>query len=130
MLKVAALVAQASVALGACAAAPPPYEPSPMLGRYEARGQEPGWLAEMDPARGLALTLDYGERRLTTPPPAVEADGPGRTAYVAVAGQTPVRLVAVERPCADVMSGRRYPHTVELQVGERRYDGCGGPVTE
>jgi uncharacterized membrane protein len=121
----------ACAALAGCAAAPvppPDLAPAPP-GRFEARGQEPGWAAELDPSQGLTLTLDYGERRLAAPPPRVDL-APGRTVYSTRSGSIPVRMVVEHRPCADAMSGRPYPATVTLTVADRSYRGCGGPAPE
>jgi uncharacterized membrane protein len=124
-LRWTALGALCAAGLAACAPPPPAPAPSSPLPAFEARGQEPGWLAQLSPA-GLSLTLDYGERRLTTPPPSV-APSPGGRDYTSASSAGPVRMTVLDRPCADVMSGQPYPATVTLVVADRTYEGCGGP---
>jgi uncharacterized membrane protein len=126
-LRWTALGALCAAGLAACAPPPPAPAPAPSspLPAFEARGQEPGWLAQLSPA-GLSLTLDYGERRLTTPPPAATSTA-GGTVYASVSAAGPVRMTVLDRPCADAMSGQPYPATVTLVVADRTYEGCGGP---
>jgi len=100
-----------------------------------ALGQEPGWIAEVDPDRFLHLELDYGQRRILLPAPS-RRSAPGDTAGAtgADAGTVVFRsrtdthdatLRFIPEPCADPMSGQRSSHTVRLEVDGEVYEGCG-----
>ena len=89
-----------------------------------ALGQEPGWYAEVDEGGTMVIVWDYMERRLSTPSPAPRREA-GRTTYETATDSGRVTLVFHDRPCSDAMSGRPFPLTVELRIGDRRLDGCG-----
>lgn len=101
--------------------APPPPEP-----RFSARGQEPGWLAVVEPGKTISLSLDYGERNAVTGPASLARE-PGRMIWTVTSQLGPVRLEAAERTCVDVMNGEAYPALVTLTVADRTYVGCGAP---
>lgn len=93
-----------------------------------AVGNEPGWSLELGPERS-SLVLAYGERRLefVTPVPRLE---PGSTAvvYSAPADGDEVAIRIAAEPCADPMSGERFPARLEVSAGEERLEGCGRPL--
>lgn len=89
-----------------------------------ALGQEPGWILEIDRDGDLVLDYDYGRHRLgvPTPAPAPAADG---SAYRAATDRGPLEVQIQDTPCRDIMSGARFPLTVEVRLGERLLRGCG-----
>jgi putative lipoprotein len=88
-------------------------------------GQEPGWYVEAVPGGVLTVALDYGERVLTAPTPAV-TQLQGARGYQAEDVDGRLLLVLVEPiVCFDIMSGEVYPETVTVAVGDDRYRGCG-----
>ncbi len=91
---------------------------------FRGVGQEPGWTVEIAPERSMRAVLDYGERTVSTGPPAGTREG-ARTVYTAREGSTDLRVVLVETPCADAMSGERMTHRVTLHVDGRELQGCG-----
>ncbi|MFZ5657949.1 MAG: YbaY family lipoprotein [Pseudomonadota bacterium] len=93
---------------------------------FRAVGNEPDWFVEVDqgPTPHLRASLDYGERELDL---IAKATASG---FAARAGAEDVRLVIERRTCVDGMSGQRFEATATLQVGTRRYAGCGGWLGE
>lgn len=93
-----------------------------------AVGNEPGW--RLDIANGrLSLLADYGETRVSAAlPPAVAV--PGGRRYELADRSPAVAVHLLDALCRDTMTGMPRPHRVELLLGGRRLDGCGGdPVT-
>lgn len=106
--------------------APTPWEVSRLLGYdFRAIGQEPGWVVEVDLDHRMHVLADYGEIEFYTPPPDVRSDDEGVTIYRAEAGGRHVTLSIRETPCADAMSGERFPTTAVLTLEEAVYHGCG-----
>ena len=92
---------------------------------FRGLGTEPGWQVEVQggDAPALHAQLDYGERRLdvvAARPLADEAGYAGTTADGAV-----VTLRIAKGACSDGMSDQTYPASVQLQVDDRHYQGCG-----
>lgn len=95
-----------------------------------AIGQEPGWLLEIRANRKLDLLLDYGDTHIVTPIATMEIDFTrGVTTYRIQPPTSPLRLTvhAANKACYDPMSGEGFSVTVtiDLNDGERLYNGCG-----
>lgn len=93
--------------------------------RFHARGNEPGWTADVDAgAQGrpvLRVEVDYGERRFEVATPAQGADGwTGKAA-----DGTDIKLSFQRGACEDDMSGEPFEARAMLAVGTRQYHGCG-----
>lgn len=105
-----------------------------------ALGQEPGWIAEVDPDRFLSLELDYGERRILLPAPtttraASDTGEPNRSradtlVYRSRTDVHDATLRFAVESCADPMSGQRSSHTVRLEIDGDVYRGCGRILLE
>lgn len=94
--------------------------------RWTAQGNEPGWRAVVEADR-LSLGLDYGESRLDLRLPAPEiAAGAYRYAFPRLGLELTVR----EKLCQDDMSGRLYPHEVEVGTATGMLRGCGGDTMD
>lgn len=109
--------------LAACYPAPPPappITPNPPGGIYHAVGTEPFWDLTIDP-RQMIFTDRGTNLRVAQPTPPVIVDIAGEI-Y-----QTPrLHVNIVHSPCSDGMSDRVYPDKVQVDVGGRRFNGCGG----
>jgi putative lipoprotein len=93
---------------------------------FRAVGQEPGWLLEIDDGKQIMMLADYGEKRIVTPAPVPEFDQKtGRKSYRVQTQDHRLTIVITNEPCADVMSGERYPATVVVTLDGREYRGCG-----
>lgn len=93
---------------------------------FRAVGNEPGWFVEVDPGEAprLRATLDYGQRR-------IEADaGSVASGFVAKVDAGTLRLDIARGECTDGMSGHRFEARATLTLGERRYEGCGGWLSD
>jgi heat shock protein HslJ len=95
---------------------------------FRARGNEPGWLLDIDRGEMTLISL-YGAKRLVAPTPA-----PHRTAaftrYVAKADSTDFTVTVFDRLCRDTMTGMPHPNAVEVLLDGRKLTGCGGdPVS-
>ena len=90
--------------------------------RARAAGNEPGWLLEVSPDGEMHALLDYGEREHIFEAGSSES-GAGGMRIVSADGRATAEFVA--EPCADSMSGQRFPMRVTLGVGDDRYSGCG-----
>jgi heat shock protein HslJ len=105
----------ASAITAACAA-----EPS----SFRASGNEPGWSLQKN-AEGITFhTLD-GKSAVVSPLPEVQKHD-GIEVYLSTSADGPVLLVIADRICVDTMSGMPHPNVVLVQVGGRKYSGCGG----
>lgn len=92
---------------------------------YIASGNEPGWQLQISGDR-LSLSLDYGERHLAGPLPAMDAQaGNGRRYRGELEGHA-LQLDIRPGPCQDDMTGMPRPDTVRLQLDQRQLHGCGG----
>ena len=90
---------------------------------FRAVGQEPGWLLTISDS--LRLQWDYNERRLAVATPSTQTSG-GERKLEFVHQDTAFTIRIAGKPCADAMSGHRYPATVTLNIGARVLNGCGG----
>ena len=93
---------------------------------FRAVGQEPGWLLEIGAERRIRLVTDYGaeERILPMPAPVVDSVT-WTTTYRVVAPDVDLTIDIRDEPCADTMSGERFPATVIVVLNRMRYSGCG-----
>ncbi|HSJ31704.1 MAG TPA: hypothetical protein VK933_09725 [Longimicrobiales bacterium] len=93
---------------------------------FRAVGQEPGWLLEMGAEGNIRLVTDYGaeERILPMPAPVVDSVT-WTTTYRVVAPDVDLTIDIRDEPCADTMSGERFPATVTVVLNRMRYSGCG-----
>ena len=100
---------------------------STLTGEFRAIGNEPGWMLGITDSV-TTLRWDYDERRASAPTPPAEAIPGGRR--FAVQGGTPFTVAVRDTLCADGMSGRQFPARVQVTIGERTLDGCGGEPAE
>lgn len=98
----------------------PPAAGDPASERYEARGQEPGWLLVIHDGR-IDYTGDYGEKKISVPRPDPRPSFNGRR-YVTPRITVDITYVR----CNDGMSGRGYEHQVTVAADGRTVKGCGG----
>jgi uncharacterized membrane protein len=97
-----------------------PTPADPAMERYEARGNEPGWLVRIARNR-IDYTGSYGEKKISLARPEPRPSINGRR-Y-----QTPeLTLDITYMRCNDDMSGRGYEHQVMLTVDGQTLRGCGG----
>lgn len=124
LTQVAALVALAG--LIACAsnqASEGPAAGGPGPG-YRAAGNEPFWLLRFGETTMDFTNLgDPDTVSVTRPPAEGLADG---WRFSATSGGQPFTVRVEDLRCNDSMSGRPFPHTVEVNVNGRTYTGCGG----
>ncbi|KAA0013161.1 C-type lysozyme, inhibitor [Billgrantia pellis] len=94
---------------------------------FHARGNEPGWVANLaHDAPRLTLLLDYGERELTLPYRVTGMDNAsGRVILASAQSDQPFELRLEARACFDDMSGEPFPARVTLTIDGRTYRGCG-----
>lgn len=97
--------------------------PPPTHTIFRALGQEPGWVITIDDS--LVVRWDYDEHRVTVPVPQAQLED-GVTRYAFTHDGTQFTIVVRDTTCGDTMSDRDYPSTVELTIGERKLNGCGG----
>ncbi len=90
-----------------------------------AVGQEPGWLLEIIPGKQMLLATDYGQKTVHTPVPSPKADTDGWIRYHAVTEAHDLEVRVREQPCADSMSGERFPLTVRVTLDGGELPGCG-----
>jgi len=92
---------------------------------FRGLGTEPFWSLEVDggEAPEMRLDLDMGERRLLVAGAAPLDEGEGWSGSADDGSAVTLRVTRGD--CSDGMSDMTYPATVELQVGEEAYRGCG-----
>ncbi len=120
------LSVSALAGLIACASNRAPELPpagSPDAG-YRAAGNEPFWLLRFGETTMEFTSLgDQDTVSVTRPPAQGIADG---WRFSATSSGRPFTVLVEDRGCNDSMSGRPFPHTVEVDVNGRSYTGCGG----
>lgn len=96
---------------------------------FRAVGNEPGWHLEITRGERMRLVTDYGalEVSVPTPEPVVDPDS-SRAIYDGFASSRPLRVVLEAKPCADTMSGERFPTSVVVSLGDEAWRGCGRPL--
>lgn len=94
---------------------------------FRAAGNEPGWTITVDghtPTR-LHAQLDYGERDFT-----IAVSGADGSWHGQAPNGSALQVQATRSPCEDDMSGASFEATVNVQVGDRQYRGCGAWLTD
>ena len=95
---------------------------------FRATGNEPFWSLELTDQR-FDLNTDLGETRINVALTEQELLEDGRR-YRNLIEDGDLVVSIFDRPCVDSMSGMPHPATVEIQLDDRRLDGCGGdPAT-
>lgn len=92
---------------------------------YVGTGNEPGWRVDIG-SEQLAISLDYGDRRLAGPVPAVEELADGSRSYQTELDGHAIQVNIQPGPCQDDMSGLFRPDHMQLQVDDRQLRGCAG----
>lgn len=103
-----------------------PWERARAAGvQLRAVGQEPGWSLELTEGTSVVLVTDYGRRReaflnieRTTGPL-------GAVSYRAQRNGVSISVTVSRTPCADNMSGERFPYTVTVERAGEQLRGCG-----
>jgi len=90
---------------------------------FRAVGNEPGWMLSITDSLTV-LQWDYGERKASAATPPAQSIPNGRR--YAVAGDSAFTVTVRDTLCADGMSGRQFPSRVQVSIGSRTLDGCGG----
>jgi len=103
-----------------------PWDEARLLGvEFRAIGQEPGWVLDLDQGHSMDYSGDYGATRIIVPAPEPARDTAGAVTYQAQSEGRAVEVVIRQAPCADVMSGEEFTHTVTVRVDRREVTGCG-----
>lgn len=91
---------------------------------FRAVGNEPGWHLEVQLGRQLLFVADYGMQRILLENPVEEVEGSFRR-YLAGKGLQALVAEVLDEPCADTMSGDRYPNRVRVLFKDKLFEGCG-----
>lgn len=92
---------------------------------FRAVGSEPGWHLEFRELSRIVLVADYGTSRVEVPlPEPTENTGTGTTRWDA--GELVIEVT--NSPCADTMSGEKFPSRVIVHWQGRTLRGCGRPL--
>lgn len=87
--------------------------------RFTANGNEPGWSLDLDKKKISFHTMNGDSVQTTLPPARPDTD----TLKVYT---TPGITVSIRNTmCADDMSGLMRPNTVQVQIKDKSYHGCG-----
>jgi heat shock protein HslJ len=119
-MKIIALPLALTLMLAGCAATPPPIANQPAA--YMALGTEPFWNLEITPERLNFRGVDI---------PVILIRNPGERRRGATRRYQTARLTISIRneTCSDGMSENSYSDSVEVVADGRRFQGCGGSVT-
>ncbi len=90
---------------------------------FRALGNEPGWILVITDSI-TTLEWDYGEQKTRVTTTAAQTM-PGGRRY-SFAGATTFSVIVRDTLCADGMSGREFSARVQVTIGTRTLDGCGG----
>lgn len=104
-----------------------PFEKAKLAGAdFRGLGNEPGWELVIWWDR-MRLNYDYGEAQVEVPlagEPEAAADGKGSW-YRGEAGGKVLEVLLQLGPCQDSMSGDEFETRVSVDLGGRRFEGCG-----
>ena len=93
-------------------------------GGFEGRGNEPGWSIRKSDV-GITFSMIDGRVVTITPlPPVQSIDGGER--YRSVSEGRPFTLSIADKTCTDTMSGMPFPKSVTVEIGAKKFFGCGG----
>lgn len=87
--------------------------------RFTANGNEPGWELDIDNRKIYFHTMNGDSLQATLPPPHPNSD------TLKVYTTPKITLSIRNTVCSDDMSGIMRPNTVQVQVKEKTYQGCG-----
>ena len=95
---------------------------------FRGLGQEPGWLVDIHSDDRIVVEADYGQRVVQFPD-STRTRHDNVTTFTAEHDGISLILRILEEPCSDVMSGFRFPATVEVELDDQMLTGCGRPLT-
>lgn len=90
-----------------------------------ARGNEPGWILDLNQG-SVEFEYDYGEQTLSAGAPQFAEIENGARFTVP---DEDLRVMVTRERCT-AASGMPHPYTVEVRLGERSFQGCGGETRE
>lgn len=93
---------------------------------FRATGNEPGWHLELRVGGQSIFVGDYGNLwvEFATPEPVIHRQE-RVTTYLAPTDEALVKTIIEGRSCTDSMSGEQFEASVTVEVGGKRYRGCG-----
>ena len=95
---------------------------------FRATGNEPGWLIEIGP-KEILLETNYGADNYRFPLTTPDEDQPNRiTTYRSEAHGRALKLRLIGIRCQDTMSDDVFATSVEFELDEKAYRGCGQPL--
>jgi uncharacterized membrane protein len=97
---------------------------------FRAVGQEPGWVVEIGRERLIVLANYAADTIVADVPRPVIDSLTWTTTYRVRTDTDDVRVDIRDEPCADTMSGERFPATVSLVLNGTTYHGCGRTLDE
>src|SRR5690606_11420294 len=110
----------------ACESGPAPEVDAPAdpaQAGYRAQGNEPFWSLVLEQATMSFSQLGVDDTVRAERPAAERLEDGWR--FAATASGEPFLVRIEDRRCSDSMSGRPFPHTIEVTVGDQVFTGCG-----
>jgi len=111
----------------ACESGPAPEVDAPAdpaQAGYRAQGNEPFWSLVLEQATMSFSQLGVDDTVRAERPAAERLEDGWR--FAATASGEPFLVRIEDRRCNDSMSGRPFPHSIEVTVGDQVFTGCGG----
>ena len=91
---------------------------------FKARGNEPGWLVDVQ-QDNIMIQTNYGQDKITLPRPQPQPYKGGYKYHIQ--HQDRIAIIDIQRKlCYDDMSGRPYPTRTTLTLDGKVFEGCGG----
>ncbi|BFM12956.1 hypothetical protein R50072_31090 [Simiduia litorea] len=94
-----------------------------------ASGNEPPWLLIRQKDDTIALTQAYGADVRTFSNLTEQVNTEQAVQLNATSADQTLTLVIKPTPCVDSMSGKQFPLTLNLELGDTKLDGCGQPLS-
>ncbi len=93
---------------------------------FLALGQEPGWRLEITNGQQIRYIGNYGQDTVyaSTTKPDINKEQSRKT-YTVQAKDHTLSIIITDTPCTDVMSGVKFPSTVQVTIDGTTYSGCG-----
>ena len=91
---------------------------------FRAIGNEPGWLVEIVDGHSIRILTDYGNNKVATSAPSPQLTEKAKI-YEAETEAHKIRIVIVQQPCTDTMSGEQFESQVTIDLDGETFTGCG-----
>ncbi len=92
---------------------------------FTATGNEPFWSLNMNLEKEMIFQLLGGDTIKTSTPKGIKLMDVAATSYSVQTKNGLLNIIIYDKECVNDMSGETFPKTVEVYLGEKKFNGCG-----